>query len=135
MKINSKLKSIKVLSLDHKNNENGPSGELYESKDLKPQRGKSKLSLKKIENPLEFKKRFFLTEKLAFQIEKDRNEIKNIISGKDDRKILIIGPCSVWPQNSVLDYAIKLKKVSEKVDSKIKIIMRVYSQKPRTMKG
>jgi len=76
-----------------------------------------------------------LPSSLVEKIEKDREEIKNIIAGKNDRKILIIGPCSAWPEKAVLEYAKKLQEISEVVKDKIKIVMRVYSQKPRTAKG
>lgn len=76
-----------------------------------------------------------LSEKLRKQIETDRQEIMDILSGKDDRKILIIGPCSAWPSEAVLEYAQKLKPLAEKVSDKLKIVLRVYVQKPRTTVG
>jgi len=63
------------------------------------------------------------------------DSIKNILSGKDDRKILVIGPCSAWPDTAVIEYAKKLKDISNKVSDKIKIVLRVYTQKPRTTIG
>ncbi|MCA9459358.1 MAG: 3-deoxy-7-phosphoheptulonate synthase [Nanoarchaeota archaeon] len=69
------------------------------------------------------------------QIETDRKAIENIIEGKDKRKILIIGPCSAWPNVSVVKYAKELQKLNEKYSDKIKIVMRVYTQKPRTNLG
>lgn len=65
----------------------------------------------------------------------DRREIKNILAGNDDRLLMIIGPCSAWPQESVLEYAARLQKLSEQVKSFLKVVMRVYIQKPRTAKG
>ncbi len=68
-------------------------------------------------------------------IKKHREEIKNILSGKDDRLIMVVGPCSAWPKKAVLAYADKLLKLSDKVKHKIKVVMRVYVQKPRTKVG
>lgn len=60
------------------------------------------------------------------------NKIKNILSGRDKRKILIIGPCSADREDAVLDYMTQLSKVSEKVQDTVFIIPRVYTSKPRT---
>ncbi len=72
---------------------------------------------------------------LADQVHRDRHEISEIIVGKDPRKLLIIGPCSAWPDSAVVEYAQKLAPLAKKVSSKLKIILRVYTQKPRTTTG
>lgn len=59
-------------------------------------------------------------------------EIREIFEGKDDRFILIIGPCSADNEESVLEYIHKLKEVSDQVSDRILIIPRVYTNKPRT---
>ena len=59
-------------------------------------------------------------------------EIKDIISGRDKRLLLIIGPCSADNEDSVCDYCSRLSKVSEKVKDKIFIVPRIYTNKPRT---
>ncbi len=76
-----------------------------------------------------------LSAKAKQKIEKDRKEVKNILEGKDNRLLLIVGPCSAWPEKAVLNYAEKLIQLEEKVNERIKIVMRVYIQKPRTTKG
>lgn len=58
--------------------------------------------------------------------------IKDIISGKDKRLLLIIGPCSADNEDSVCDYANRLAGVFDKVKDKIFIVPRVYTNKPRT---
>ena len=58
---------------------------------------------------------------------------KNILSGKDDRFLLIIGPCSADNERAVLDYIHRLVKVQEQVKDQIFIIPRVYTSKPRTI--
>lgn len=65
----------------------------------------------------------------------DRREIKDILEGRDNRLLMIVGPCSAWPKEAVLDYAKRLKEVSEAVKHSLKIVMRMYIQKPRTIKG
>jgi len=65
----------------------------------------------------------------------DRQEIKAILEGKDKRLLMIIGPCSAWPQAAVLEYAERLSSLDKKVCHAMKIVMRVCIQKPRTTKG
>lgn len=69
------------------------------------------------------------------QVVRDRQEVKNILSGKDDRLLLIVGPCSAWPYDPVVEYGKRLKELSDKVKDKLKLVIRVYIQKPRTAKG
>jgi 3-deoxy-7-phosphoheptulonate synthase len=69
------------------------------------------------------------------KVKKDRKEIEDILTGRDNRLLFIVGPCSAWPSESVLEYAARLKKLSDELKSTLKIVMRVYIQKPRTIKG
>ncbi|MCH4168086.1 MAG: 3-deoxy-7-phosphoheptulonate synthase [Streptococcaceae bacterium] len=59
-------------------------------------------------------------------------ELKNIISGKDERLLLIIGPCSAHDEAAVLDYTKRLAKIQEAVKDKIFMVPRIYTAKPRT---
>ncbi len=68
-------------------------------------------------------------------IERHHREIEDILSGRDNRLLLIVGPCSAWPDTAVLDYASRLAALNDKIKDKIKVVMRVYIQKPRTVKG
>ena len=68
-------------------------------------------------------------------ITQHQEEIKNILSGKDNRLLVIIGPCSAWPAPAVVEYAKKLIKLNKLIKHSIKIVMRVYIQKPRTRTG
>ena len=66
-------------------------------------------------------------------LKEQRDEtVRNIFSGKDDRFVLIIGPCSADRQDAVLDYLHRLRKVQDQVADKIYIIPRIYTNKPRT---
>lgn len=58
--------------------------------------------------------------------------VKNIISGKDERMLFIVGPCSADNEDSVLDYVSRLAGLAEKVKDKIFIVPRIYTNKPRT---
>ena len=59
-------------------------------------------------------------------------EIRAILSGEDDRFLLIIGPCSADRQDAVLEYMSRLRTVQDKVADKVYIIPRIYTNKPRT---
>src|SRR5437868_2996104 len=76
-----------------------------------------------------------LAANTELMIKKHRQELEDILSGKDQRKILIIGPCSAWPYAAAIEYAERLFKVQEQVKDKLKLVMRTYIQKPRTVKG
>ncbi len=76
-----------------------------------------------------------LPDELANEVGRDRAEICDILKGKDARKIFIVGPCSAWPVEAVIEYAEKLKKVADQVSDSLKIILRAYIQKPRTRLG
>lgn len=90
---------------------------------------------KKIPDGEEIIKSIPLSDTAREKILRDRQEINDIISGKDNRLLIIVGPCSAWPSEAVLEYAKKLLVLNEKVKDKLKIVMRVYIQKPRTTKG
>lgn len=68
-------------------------------------------------------------------IQKNRHDVQAILNGQDSRLLMIVGPCSAWPKAAVLQYAERLLKINEKVKHALKLIMRVYIQKPRTTKG
>ncbi len=76
-----------------------------------------------------------LAPEFQAQVKKDQAEIQAILRGEDDRKIMIIGPCSAWPEDAVLDFAEQLKPTADKVSHKLKIVLRTYLQKPRTTIG
>ena len=63
--------------------------------------------------------------------ERDK-EIKEIFSGKSNKLVVIIGPCSADDEDSVCDYVNRLAKVNERVKDKLFIVPRIYTNKPRT---
>jgi 3-deoxy-7-phosphoheptulonate synthase len=64
-----------------------------------------------------------------------RQRIKHIMAGKDDRLLVIIGPCSIHDPAAAVDYARKLREQREKYADTLEIVMRVYFEKPRTTVG
>ena len=89
--------------------------------------------LRKLPTPQELKEQFPVSEKVK-QIKDARDkEIRAIFEGNSDKLLLIIGPCSADNEDAVLDYISRLKKVQEKVEEKILIVPRIYTNKPRTI--
>jgi 3-deoxy-7-phosphoheptulonate synthase len=64
-----------------------------------------------------------------------RRRIRDIMSGKDDRLLLIMGPCSIHDPVAALEYARKLKEQRDRYADTLEIVMRVYFEKPRTTVG
>ncbi|MBO4973015.1 MAG: 3-deoxy-7-phosphoheptulonate synthase [Clostridia bacterium] len=86
----------------------------------------------KLPIPQVIKEQYPLTKDLQ-KIKADRDaEIRRIFEGKEDKLVLVIGPCSADNEDSVLDYISRLAKLQEKVSDKIFIIPRIYTNKPRT---
>ena len=87
---------------------------------------------KKLTIPMEVKEMYPLTAEMEKAIEERNAEIKDIFTGNSDKFILVIGPCSADREDSVIDYISRLRKVQDKVQDKILIIPRIYTNKPRT---
>ncbi len=89
--------------------------------------------LRKLPTPSEIKEEFPLhTEIERIKAERDKI-VKDIFEGKDDRLLLIIGPCSADNEDAVLDYLCRLQKAAEKVKDRIFVVPRIYTNKPRTI--
>lgn len=91
--------------------------------------------IKKLPSAEEIIQRYPLSDLGHEKIMHDRREIKHILEGKDKRLLMIVGPCSAWPKEAVLEYAQRLVNLNESVKHALKIVMRIYIQKPRTTKG
>ena len=87
---------------------------------------------KKLALPVEVKEMAPLTGAMNQIVEEKRARIRAIFEGRDDKLILIIGPCSADNEDSVIDYISRLVPVQEKVKDKIFIVPRIYTNKPRT---
>lgn len=88
--------------------------------------------IRELPTPNALKEAFPLPKEIKAIKQKRDQEIENIFTGKDNRFLLIIGPCSADREDAVLEYMNKLAKVQEKVKDKIFMIPRVYTNKPRT---
>ena len=82
--------------------------------------------------PEEIKQQLAVDRETAKVKEKRDTEIRAVFKGEDKRFLLIIGPCSADAEDPVIDYINRLAKLQEKVNDKILIIPRIYTNKPRT---
>ncbi len=78
---------------------------------------------------------FPITEIASKTIIEARQAIKNILNHKDDRILVVIGPCSIHDPIAAREYAKKLKPLIEQYKNELLIVMRVYFEKPRTTVG
>ena len=83
-------------------------------------------------SPDVLKELYPLSPALAAQKAVRDQELRDIFEGRSDKFILIVGPCSADSEDSVTEYVRRLKDVNEKVQDKLFIIPRVYTNKPRT---
>ena len=88
--------------------------------------------VRKLPIPMEIKSEYPLSYELEQKKAVFDKEVADIFTGKSDKLLLIIGPCSADNEDSVLDYVTRLAEIQEKVADKIKIIPRIYTNKPRT---
>ena len=88
--------------------------------------------IRKLTIPAELKEQMPATPLIKETFARRSAEIANIFTGKDNRFLLIIGPCSADHEDSVLDYMNRLAKLEEKVSDKLYFIPRIYTNKPRT---
>lgn len=76
-----------------------------------------------------------VAEQTASVVSRGRQDCEAILSGNDDRVLVVVGPCSIHDPKAALDYAARLAKLAEKYAKDLCIVMRVYFEKPRTTVG
>ena len=88
--------------------------------------------IKKLPTPAEIRKELPLPAELV-KIKEERDaEIRDVLTGKSNKFLVIIGPCSADNEDSVCDYVNRLARVNEQVKDKLILIPRIYTNKPRT---
>jgi len=90
---------------------------------------------KEVVEPVQVHDEIPMTEAAAATILQARNDVHNILTGKDDRLVVIVGPCSIHDTKAAKEYAGLLKKAKDNLQKDLVIIMRVYFEKPRTTVG
>ena len=90
---------------------------------------------KEIQSPESLMQELPLTERAANLVTETRQRIYDVLDGKDDRLVVIIGPCSIHDTGAAHEYADRLKKLIDELSGDLIIVMRVYFEKPRTTVG
>lgn len=85
--------------------------------------------------PAELNERFPVSHEVATRIADSRQQIEAILTGKDDRLLVIVGPCSIHDTDAALDYGRRLANVQAQFKQDLCIVMRTYFEKPRTVVG
>jgi 3-deoxy-7-phosphoheptulonate synthase len=102
---------------------------MHDTKDLRI------TDVKEILSPEELMVDLPLSEQASITVHNARQGIYRILDGKDDRLVVIIGPCSIHDPAAAIEYAEKLKVLVEELKHDLLIVMRVYFEKPRTTVG
>src|SRR5213076_832887 len=76
-----------------------------------------------------------LSELGSLVVGRAREEVIRVLTGEDDRLIVVVGPCSIHDPAAGLDYARRLKQLADELDRDLRLVMRVYFEKPRTTVG
>jgi 3-deoxy-7-phosphoheptulonate synthase len=71
----------------------------------------------------------------ATTVNRGRGEVADVLSGRDDRLVVVVGPCSVHDPAAALEYAGRLKELEAELAEDLLVVMRVYFEKPRTTVG
>jgi 3-deoxy-7-phosphoheptulonate synthase len=74
-------------------------------------------------------------EEAITRIASARKQISDVVHGKDDRLVVVVGPCSIHDPDAALDYAKRLKPLHDQYKDELIIVMRTYFEKPRTTVG
>ncbi|WP_445777600.1 3-deoxy-7-phosphoheptulonate synthase AroG [Shewanella sp.] len=91
--------------------------------------------IKELLPPIAILERFPATEQASATVFNARNNIHNILTRKDDRLLVVIGPCSIHDPVAALEYGQRLVALREQYKEQLEIVMRVYFEKPRTTVG
>ena len=87
--------------------------------------------IKKLPTPDEIRSQFPVPPDLAKRKEERDAQIRDVLTGKSNKFLVIIGPCSADNEDAVCDYVTRLAKVHEKVKDKLILIPRIYTNKPQ----
>ncbi|NRA71795.1 MAG: 3-deoxy-7-phosphoheptulonate synthase AroG [Gammaproteobacteria bacterium] len=91
--------------------------------------------IKELLPPVALLERFPLSQTASKTVFDARKSTHDILSGKDDRLLIIVGPCSIHDVDAAMEYATRLQKIRHTLRGELEIVMRVYFEKPRTTVG
>src|SRR5204862_528089 len=76
-----------------------------------------------------------LSERGSETVSRSRDAVTRVLTGEDDRLVIVVGPCSIHDPVAAIDYARRLKRAADEHAADLCIVMRVYFEKPRTTVG
>ncbi len=91
--------------------------------------------VRRLPTPDALRRELPLTPELARRIAAQRQAIRDILAGRDDRLLVVVGPCSIHDPEAALEYARRLAELAPRVADRLLPVMRVYVEKPRTTVG
>ncbi|NEX14742.1 MAG: 3-deoxy-7-phosphoheptulonate synthase [Prosthecochloris sp.] len=92
-------------------------------------------NIERLTTPRSLKEKLPVTQGVADVVCQGREEVEGILSGRDSRLLVVVGPCSIHDINAAMEYARRLKALRDELKDDLCIIMRVYFEKPRTTIG
>lgn len=91
--------------------------------------------IKELSPPSHIMREFPCSQEISHTVHHTRDAIHKVLHGKDDRLVIIMGPCSIHNPVAAIEYAKRLQEQRERFADDLEIIMRVYFEKPRTTVG
>ncbi|MEM1013386.1 MAG: 3-deoxy-7-phosphoheptulonate synthase [Planctomycetota bacterium] len=88
-----------------------------------------------LRSPAELSKAVPASDEVRRQVLESRTEIARVLSGEDDRLLAIVGPCSVHDVAAAGEFAERLAALAAELKERVRVVMRVYFEKPRTTTG
>ncbi len=92
-------------------------------------------SISPLEPPSEYLAEIPISKEIEELVFKSRSEVADIVAGRDDRILVVTGPCSIHDEEAGREYAERLAKLADEVSENVMVVMRVYFEKPRTTVG
>lgn len=90
---------------------------------------------KELVSPAQILEQFPISDLASETTLNGRKDIQEVMAGRDDRLVVVVGPCSIHDPKSALDYATKLAALRAELQEDLVLVMRVYFEKPRTTVG
>ncbi len=100
-----------------------------------PTRDVNVVSTVKLKSPVDLVSQLPITPEAEKTVLDGRQQIREILEGRDSRMLMVVGPCSIHDEKAALEYADRLVELAEKLKDRLLIVMRVYFEKPRTTVG
>ncbi len=91
--------------------------------------------IREVSPPEQVHREFPITEAAAETVFRSRRAIHEVLTGKDDRLVVVVGPCSIHDPQAARDYGQRLRRLREALAEDLELVMRVYFEKPRTTVG